>query len=190
PHPVQRSAPGANVGIERRPTFTTEPLEWVTNFASNYLPYVDFYEEDFPWRYTPNRPDDVLQRLRPWIALVVLEEGEFKDSPNIKNNQLPSIMLDDAADKFPPPEQLWAWAHVHVNRDLAASDTEIVSTDMNGVLPRPDNAIKSDADLAYARLMSPRKLKPNAAYHARLIPSFETCRRAALGLAADTDFAS
>jgi hypothetical protein len=188
--PIQLYAPGDIVGVERRAIFKTEPLEWVTNFESNYLPYVDFYDEDFPWRYTPSRADDALHRLRPWLALVVLEEGEFKDSPNVQNKPLASITLDDAATKFPPAEQLWAWAHVHVNRDLAATAGEIVSTDMNGVLPRLDNAIKQDADLAYARLMCPRKLKPNAAYHAFLMPSFETGRRAGLGLPVDTDFAT
>src|SRR5204863_2527028 len=37
--PVQLYAPGDIVGIERRAIFKTEPLEWVTNFESNYLPY-------------------------------------------------------------------------------------------------------------------------------------------------------
>lgn len=183
--PVQLYAPGDIVGIDRRAIFKTEPLDWVTNFESNYLPYIDFYEEDFPWRYTPSRPDDGLQRLRPWLALVVLEEGEFDNVAGAHDKPLPSIKVDNAPVTFPAAEQLWAWAHVHVNRDLAASDTEIVSADMNGVLPRLDNAIKQNADLAYSRLMCPRKLKPNAAYHAFLIPTFETGRLAGLGLAVD-----
>ena len=28
--------------------------------------------------------------------------------------------------RFPPADELWAWAHVHVNRDLAGSDGELV----------------------------------------------------------------
>ena len=82
--PVQLYGPGDIVGIEPRAIFKTEPLHWITNFESNYLPYVDFYEEDFPWRYTPARPDEALHRLRPWIALVVLEEGEFEDGTNLQ----------------------------------------------------------------------------------------------------------
>ena len=38
------------------------------NFESNYLAAVDFYDEDFPWRYTPGAGRAGLQ-LRPWITL-------------------------------------------------------------------------------------------------------------------------
>lgn len=190
PRQVQLYGPGDIVGIERRAFFKTEPRDWITNFESNYLPYIDFYDEDFPWRYTPSKADEPLHRLRPWIALVVLEESEFKDGKNIKDKPLPFIQVDNAATKFPPPEQLWAWAHVHVNRDLAASDAEIISTNMNAVLPKLDDALKTNSDLAYSRLLCPRKLKPNAAYHCFLIPSFESGRQAGLGLEVNPDFAS
>ena len=39
-------------------------------------------------------------------------------------------------EPFPKADELWAWAHVHVNRSLAADDTEFVSKDMAAVLPR------------------------------------------------------
>ena len=47
-----------------------EPAHWVTNFEPNYLAAIEFYDEDFPWRYTPAAPDG--RRLLPWLALVVL----------------------------------------------------------------------------------------------------------------------
>ncbi len=188
--PVQLYGPGDIVGIEPRAIFKTEPLNWITNFESNYLPYVDFYEEDFPWRYSPAAAAEPAHRLRPWITLVVLEEGEFTDGQNLQDKLLPYIQVDSAVDKFPPAEQLWAWAHVHVNSDMAASDTEITSTNMGAVLPKLDLALKGNADVAYSRLLCPRKLKPNTAYHAFIIPTFETGRRAALGLAVESDFAT
>jgi hypothetical protein len=188
--PVQLYGPGDIVGIEPRAIIKTEPRNWITNFESNYLPYIDFYEEDFPWRYTPARADEAAHRLRPWITLVVLEEGEFTDGQDLTNKLLPYLDVDSAADKFPPADQLWAWAHVHVNADMAASETEITSTNMSTVLPKLDNALKGDADIAYARLLCPRRLKPNTAYHAFLIPTFETGRRAGLGLAVESDFAT
>ena len=188
--PVELYAPGDIVGIEQRAMFKTEPLNWITNFESNYLPYVDFYEEDFPWRYTPASADEPAHRLRPWITLVVLEEGEFTDGQNLKDKLLPYIQVDSAAAKFPPADQLWAWAHVHVNADMASSETEITSTNMGALLPKLDNALKGNADVAYSRLLCPRKLKPNTAYHAFIIPTFETGRRAGLGLAVEADFAT
>lgn len=188
--PMQLYGPGDIVGIESRAIFKTEPLNWITNFESNYLPYIDFYEEDFPWRYTPARADENTHRLRPWITLVVLEEDEFADGQNLKDKLLPYIDVDSAADKFPPAEQLWAWAHVHVNADMAPTEDQISSTNMSAVLPKLDNALKGNADIAYSRLLCPRKLKPNTAYHAFLIPTFETGRRAGLGLAVESDFAT
>ncbi len=187
---VQLYGPGDLVGVEPRAFFKTEPLNWITNFEPNYLPYIDFYDEDFPWRYTPSRPDDALHRLRPWLALVVLEEGEFEDGKNLKDKPLPFIHVENAATKFPPAEQLWAWAHVHVNRDLAANDEEMLSTDMNAVLPKLDNTLKENSDFAYSRILCPRKLKPNAAYHAFLIPAFESGRQAGLGVEVNPGFAS
>src|SRR5262245_45888214 len=188
--PVQLYGPGDIVGIESRAIFKTEPLNWITNFESNYLPYIDFYEEDFPWRYTPAHADEGAHRLRPWITLVVLEEGEFEDGQNLKDKLLPFIEVDSAAEKFPPADQLWAWAHVHVNADMAAAEDQITTTNMSSVLPKLDNALKGNADVAYSRLLCPRKLKPNTAYHAFLIPTFETGRRAGLGLAVESDFAT
>lgn len=187
---VQLYGPGDVVGIDSHAIFKTEPLNWITNFEPNYLPYIDFYDEDFAWRYTPNRPDDALHRLRPWLALVVLEETEFTNGKNMKDKPLPFIQVANAAANFPPPEQLWAWAHVHVNKDLAANDGEMITTDMNAVLPKLNNVLHENQDHAYCRILCPRKLKPNVAYHAFLIPSFESGRQAGLGLEVNPSFAS
>ena len=70
--------PGDIVGIDRRAIVRMEPRDWITNFEPNYLPYIEFYDEDFPWRYTPAAPDGAA-RLRPWLTLVVLKEDEFKE---------------------------------------------------------------------------------------------------------------
>lgn len=187
---IQLYGPGDIVGIDPRALFKSEPLNWITNFEPNYCPYVDFYDEDFAWRYTPSKSDDALHRLRPWLALVVLEEGEFEDGTNLQDKPLPFIIVDGAAEKFPPAEQLWAWAHVHVNRDLAASETEIASTNMNTVLPKLDGLLKADPDVAYSRILCPRRLRPNTAYHAFVIPSFESGRKAGLGETVESAFAS
>src|SRR5688572_14409189 len=76
---VEVLGPGDVVGINPRAIVKTDPRNWVTDFESNYLPYIEFYEEDFPWRFTPATAANALDqsRLRPWIFLVVLKEGEF-----------------------------------------------------------------------------------------------------------------
>ena len=179
---VDMYGPGDVVGIDPRAIVRIEPRDWITNYEPNYMPAVEFYDEDFPWRYTPAAPDGSLLRLRPWIMLVVLEEGtEFRDGRNVAGRPLPSIDVLDAA-ALPAAGDLWAWAHVHVNLSLAGSDDEFVSTDMGAVIPRLEDALRANADLAYSRIVSPRRLKPNAAYHAFLVPVFETGRLAGLGL--------
>jgi hypothetical protein len=183
--PVTRSVelfgPGDIVGIDRRAIVRTEPRDWITNFEPNYLAHIEFYDEDFPWRYTPAAPDLAKGRLRPWIALVVLEEGEFTEGQAPGDRPLPYIEVPDLG-VFPRPDELWAWAHVHVNRTLAASDAEFVSTDMSAVIPKLKAVLAENPDLAYSRLMSPRKLGQNRPYHAFLMPTFEAGRRAGLGL--------
>jgi hypothetical protein len=168
------------VGIDSRAIVRTEPRPWITNFESNYLPLIEFYDEDFPWRYTPAAPDNTGLHLRPWIALVVLEESEFSEGKNVANRPLPYITVGDAS-VFPPADQLWAWAHVHFNKSLSAGPGEVVSPDMGAVLPRVQAALGANPDVAYSRLLCPRRLVDNTGYHAFVVPVFETGRLAGLG---------
>jgi hypothetical protein len=55
--------PGDVVGIDADLIVRTEPRNWVTDFEPNYLPFVDFYDEDFPWRFTPAPPDAAAHAL-------------------------------------------------------------------------------------------------------------------------------
>lgn len=177
---VELYGPGDIIGIDQRAIIKTEPRRRITNFEPNYLPYIDFYDEDFPWRYTPEVPAN--NRLRPWIMLVVLKEDEFENGVQTSEHPLPYISLSGADKVFPPIDQLWAWAHVHVNQDLASSQNEIVSTDMNAVLPKFETTLNKNPDIAYSRIMCPRKLDVSSSYHGFLIPVFESGRLAGLGL--------
>ncbi|MCW5560047.1 MAG: hypothetical protein KIT22_19700, partial [Verrucomicrobiae bacterium] len=181
PRKVALFGPGDIVGVDKRAIFRVEPRDWITNFEPNYLAHIEFYDEDFCWRYTPAAPDAAKGRLRPWIALVLLTEGEFTEGRNIQNKPLPYVDVPDLS-VFPRAEELWAWAHVHVNRSLSANDGEFVSTDMAAVIPKLQAVLSQNPDLGYSRLLCPRKLAENTAYHAFLIPTFEAGRRAGLGL--------
>jgi hypothetical protein len=176
---VNLYGPGDIVGIEARALVKVEPRDWITNFEPNYLPYVEFYDEDLPWRYVPAAADRGKHRLRPWLALLVLKETEFHDGENLLGKPLPYIELEpgvQAADVLPPANELWAWAHVHVNTDLTANG----DASMPGVLQRLEQTLGANPDRGYARLMCPRRLEPDVDYHAFVIPSFETGRLAGL----------
>src|SRR6185369_972694 len=112
---VELYGPGDIIGIDQAQISRVEPPAWVTNFEPNYLAAIEFYDEDFAWRYTPAAPGPEIGRLRPWIALIVLKEDEFTEGRNVKDKPLPYVDVADLAS-FPKAAELWAWAHVHVNR--------------------------------------------------------------------------
>jgi hypothetical protein len=179
---VELFGPGDVIGVDRRAIVRTEPRDWLTNFEPNYMAQIEFYDEDLPWRYTPAPPNGTRLRLLPWIMLLVLEEGvEFTEGLNVAGKPLPYIDLTPAA-KLPAPGGLWAWAHVHVNQTLAGSDAEFATTNLDAVLPRLQTALAANPDVAYSRIVCPRRLDENRAYHAFVVPAFESGRLAGLGL--------
>jgi hypothetical protein len=172
--------PGEIVGIESKAVVKVDPRNWITNFEPNYLPYIEFYDEDFPWRYTPAAANFAANRLRPWITLIVLKESEFSDGKNISGKPLPYFELQagiNAANVFPHPSELWAWAHVHANVDLSNNGDRSIPQ----VLQKLQDTLNQNRDLAYSRLICPRRLEPDTAYHAFVVPTFETGRLAGLG---------
>src|SRR5204863_569379 len=117
-------------------------------------------------------------RLRPWLALVVLEQatpetpGEFTRTD--KKIPLESVVVTSTAS-LPPYTQSWAWGHVHTNDSFAtATDFEEFLLSLS----KPDHP---NSDRIICRLVSPRHLKPNTAYAAFVVPAFETGRVAGLG---------
>src|SRR5687768_2888902 len=113
--PVGLFGPGDIVGIDHRAVVRVSPRNWIANFEPNYLAHIEFYDEDFPHRYTPAAPN-ALGRLRPWITLIVLTETEFTKRPKLHDRPLPYIDVTSLA-AFPRADELWAWAHVHINEN-------------------------------------------------------------------------
>ena len=175
PREVQLVGPGDVIGINPQLVVRTEPRHWIADFEPNYLAFIEFYDEDFPWRYTPASPDTTAHRLTPWITLLLLKETEFQRE-NRPGKPLPAIKLTPAANVsalFAPAEQLWAWAHVHVNDSLGPGHVP----DLDGL----DARLRANPDVGYARLFCPRRLEPNTGYTAVVIPTFEVGRKAGLG---------
>ena len=164
--------PGDIIGIQREMIVRTEPRNWITNVEPNYLAFIEFYDEDFPWRYTPAHPDG--QRLRPWLAVLVLKEGEFdRDDRRIP---LPVVSVK-TKNAWPPSDETWLFGHVHTEQDIAPNELSDLEKYLNSLRA----AVTTDPDKIYSRLMSPRHLEPNKAYSAFLVPSFEVGRLAGLG---------
>lgn len=169
--------PGDIIGVQSDMVVRTEPLNWISDFESNYLSFIEFYDEDFAWRYTPAAPAGT--RLRPWLFLLVLKEDEFERGA--RRVPLPTIKVQ-GTDVFPPADETWMWSHVHSNADIPDSDL----SDYERFLLSLGETMNDDPDQLYSRIMSPRKLEPNTGYNAFLIPAFETGRLAGLEQATDT----
>jgi hypothetical protein len=168
--------PGDIIGINHQMVVRTEPINWITNFEPNYLAFIEFYDEDFIWRYTPARAND--KRLRPWLALLVLKEADKPDDSEFTKDErrlpLPTVTVK-SADTLPPPDQSWAWGHVHTNEGYNNA------TEFEQFLLSLHDLNNPNADKIISRLMSPRKLDHDQAYRAFLVPAFETGRLAGLG---------
>ena len=174
---IQIYGPGDIIGIDPASIVKVEPLDQITNFESNYLPYIEFYDEDFPWRYSP-MPNPTDHRLLPWLALVVLKENEFEEGKNAKKRPLPYIKLTGDA-QLPNAQQLWAWSHVHINQNIIGS--EFISTSTASISAELETLLNNNPDHAYSRIVCPRKLEETQGYHAFLVPTFKSGLEACLG---------
>ncbi|MCA1577966.1 MAG: hypothetical protein LC794_11475 [Acidobacteria bacterium] len=172
---VELLGPSDLGGINAQAILRTEPYDNAVNVTPGELAYVEFYEEDFPWRYTPARPASLTEdaarqhKLRPWIALFVLRASEFTLLE--KPGELPVLTLTAEAE-LPPVDETWAWAHAQISRAVA---------DPNDVA----RAIADNPDHALSRLLNPRRLVADTAYDAFIVPAFESGRLAGLRLPVD-----
>jgi hypothetical protein len=158
--------PGDIVGLDTRTIVRTFPVANDNEAEAGFLCYVDFDQVDLPWRYTPaanagaiNQKTD---RLRPWLTLVVLEEGvQFNPASDFRpakgDEKLPQLTVAQFS-YLPDPTNLWAWAHVQ-------SQQLFSDAALPGVISGPPGQL-------VARLLSPRQLDPNKAYTAFLVPTF------------------
>jgi hypothetical protein len=143
------------------------PVAGSVNASPGELAYVEFYDEDFPWRYTPAHAT-VDHKLRPWVVLLVLAEGEYTLTP--VPGEVAILTVKDTAP-LPSVTETWAWAHVQTSGDLRGGDA-------GGKL---DAKVTQTPDLALSRLVSPRRLDLNTGYRAFIVPAMELGRLAGLG---------
>ena len=165
--------PGDIVGFLNNIVIRTEPKPYEPNYESNYFPYIEFSQLDFPWRFTPAMPNansPSIARLSPWLCLIVLKREEFEGPISIDRagGLLPQIKIHNPEKSLPDLEQFWAWAHCQIPEKVKNPEeiTEIL-------VSQPHKPI--------SRILCPRRLEPNTPYHAFVVPLFEVGRLAGLG---------
>jgi hypothetical protein len=141
--------PGDVVGLDTRLILRTDPKPFATSFEPNYLALVDFDPPDLPWMFTPARAD-ALQRLRPWLVLVVFDRANVR-LPRMRGSSapLPSIVVPQAVaeTELPDLDESWMWAHAQATSS-ASSKAQI------------DAELMQQPERNVSRLVSPRRRDP------------------------------
>lgn len=162
-------------GIDKDAVCQVVPAHKSTGFASGNMPYIEFYEEDLPWKYTPLTSE---VKLKPWLLLLACKEGEYKVESDDAGNHRVVIDLDGAAGDstadelktfFPGEEIFHKLAHVQVT----VSEGEECQDEVKYIKEHPENGI--------SRLFCSRKLADYTQYAMFLVPAFELGRLAGLG---------
>lgn len=170
---VSLYGPGNITGINSRAIVRTIPRSGVRNFEANFLCAIEFYDEDFPWRYSPAIP--LNEKLTPWLWLVVLKDDEFLRH-TMGEGLLPAVEVFSTAmsKAFPETDSTWAWAHTHLNFTVEGTT---IAEKRSFVESKLDN----NPNLGCSRIICPRRLQPSTHYTCFLIPAFEKGRLAGLG---------
>jgi hypothetical protein len=158
-------APGDVVALNRNMITRVEPKPGLTGFEPMYMPFVEFADGDFPWRFSLDT--GAVKGVKPWVVLIALKADEFT-YVDATHSPLPRIEVTDASRSLPDLAQSWAYAHVQV----ALSESESnVGAAMTG---SPLNH--------FSRLVCPRKLEERQAYTMFVVPAYEAGRLSGLGI--------
>jgi hypothetical protein len=166
---VRLYGPADVTAIDPRQIVRVQPRHLTTNFESNFFPLIEFDRPDFPWLFTPAKPGEG-ERLRPWMCLVVVRKRPSVTLGSTETSPLPVLeFTSPVAEDLPDLDESWAWAHAQVVG--SATDT----------VPTLKGAIENAPARTVSRLVCPRRLDPDVAYIACVVPAFDVGRKAALG---------
>ena len=150
------------------------PVHNSSGYSKDYMPYVEFYEEDFPWRYTPLPSSD---KLKPWLLLLACKsaDGDVPSEYVIKTDSqgFKSVAITPSDNTlYPSYEEFHKLAHVQITTpdSITGDDIEKIK-----------QYIKDNPDDGISRLFCNRPLEADTAYTIFLVPAFELGRRAGLG---------
>ena len=158
--------PGDVLTVSPNAVMNFYPPAGSKGFPIGYNPYIEFWEPDFAWRYTPASPNG--SQLRPWLALVTCPTGYCRVSKNSNGVDIVTFNInsqDEYKHIFPNPTDVWKAAHAQS-------------------LPQENDSAKSsenEADFCRIIGLKRKDFEPNTEYTAFVIPVFETTRLRTLG---------
>lgn len=166
--------PGDILGFDAKKMISkVHPTPDDGNFIANNIPFVEFTEADFLWRYSASKTTN--GKWIPWLSLIALkmtdigEEGEFEFDSTPTQGLPPRIKLKDNYT-LPNLSASWRWAHVYCNAEAGLGARQL------------RDRIKRKPNIAISRLFCARRLKPGTKYCAFVIPTYLLGVEAALGI--------
>lgn len=158
---------GDVVGLSPGQIGRCDPAPDSRDAEPNYFASVELATADLPWMFTPAAPAG--DRLVPWLALVVVTDDADNRLVTSAGSPLPTLAVADPS-QLPDLSEAWSWAHAQTSADLSGTSVA--------------DAFADEPERFLARLVCPRRLDPDTAYLAAVVPTFEAGRRAGLGLPA------
>lgn len=149
-------------GIDTKAICQVVPADGSVGAAYSNLAYVEFYEEDIPWRYTSLKKND--GKLRPWMVLLACKEGEYKLITNSDGTQTVELLPKDETtyqQLFPRLGTQHRYAHVQVTANIS---NDIVTF------------LEEHPEAGVSRILCHRAFDVSTQYHLFLVPAFETGR--------------
>ena len=161
---LQMYGPGDVIGFDKRHIVRTEPTDGTMNFESNYFAAIEFDDPDIPWMFTPTQATATADgtaraRLRPWIFLIVLADGEYKLTPALQTGGMATVTVKNEASLLPDLRESWLWAHAQLTGDPGGRTL--------------DEVFASYPQRFVSRIICPRQLSDNLNYTAFLVPAFK-----------------
>ena len=170
--------PGDVLSVSSDAVMNCYPPSGHEGLAIGYKPYIEFWEPDFAWRYTPasantddNAPNEYSKsKLRPWLAVVACRADQYSITKNSNGVDLVTFNVDESnyENVFPDPKDIWKSAH---------AQGDVLDDDSPSDVPKPD----------FCRIIcvNGKDFECEKKYTAFVIPVFEVARLRALGLEDD-----
>ena len=165
---LQLYGPGDIAGIDPDQVIRFDPLPGTSDFEPSCFPAIEFDRPELPWMFTPAVPDSQ-NRLRPWLCLVVVKQQEGVTLIPASHTGAAQLEIKSPAKpgkELPDLSECHLWVHAQVTgADKSTLQTTLLSSPAK----------------TCARLLAPRRLEPNTAYIACVVPVFDAGRQAGTG---------
>lgn len=177
--------PGDVLTVSSNSVMNFYPPSGNKGFSTEHDPYIEFWEPDFAWRYTPASPqkNGKSEKLRPWLALVTCKTGAYSMSKNSNGVDIVTFNVnsqDEYESVFPNPTEVWKTAHAQgapVNSENTAASL-VKNADFCRIIGIKWKKIEEKTEDGKT---IQKNFESNTEYTAFVIPVFETTRLRALG---------